>query len=213
MSSPGAVSAAPWNPGSMSGASVASTSAAPISTLSGGVLGTHVPGPPASAPYSSAPPQGRSVAPWVAMGAIGLLLGAGFGVARFTNVLGSPADPSASTSQTAAPTDPKPRSVTVVILPPTATVEVEGKAATLSEGILEITGPVGSVHKVRVAAGGAEKLVRVVVSESGAVPPKIELEGVAPAAAPPATGSTPGPAVKPRPKPTTTPTEPLRNKR
>ena len=167
---------------------------------------------PVSAPLVPDARAGRSVSPWLVMGAIGLLLGAGAGVLRFTNLLGSAPDP-ASTAASAASVAPapdlKPRSVTVVILPPTATVEVEGNAAPLTEGILEITGAVGSVHKVRVAAGGTEKLVRVVVSESGAVPPKIDLE-IAPAASAPAST---GPATKPRPKTTSAPAEPLRNER
>ena len=190
-----------------------SVTGAPVSTLSGGALGTSV--VPYGGPVSSqSPPPRTSPSPWLLVAGLGIFIGAGAGVLRFTGLLGGAPDPAPATTQSAA-ADTKPRSVTVVILPPTATVEVEGKETALVEGILEISGPVGSVHKVRVASGGVEKNVRVVVSESGAVPPKIELEG----AAVPATGATAtahaptGPGIKPRPKPTTTPVDPLRNKR
>ena len=75
------------------------------------------------------------------------------------------------------------------------------------------SGAVGSVHKVRVVSGETEKLVRVVVAESGAVPAKIELfepqsTGTATIATPQLTGA------KPKPKPSGAPTtDPLRDKR
>lgn len=142
---------------------------------------------------------------------VGLLAGGGFAVYR----LGSSAPPgvSAAPAASAPAADEKPRTVTVVILPAGAAVEVDGAAAALSEGVLEITGTVGSVHKVKVTAGGVEKSARVVISESGAEPPKIELEGAAPTATAKPTGPTPGPGAKPRPKPAGTTPDELRNKR
>jgi serine/threonine-protein kinase len=188
---------------------------APLATPAGGVPAWNVPpaGPASGVPASAAPPR-RSLAPWIAVGVFGALLGAGIGVARYANLLSPGAEPSAASSQPVTAPEARPRSVTVVILPPTARVEVEGKETPLSEGVLEITGAVGSVHKVRVVAGGAEKNVRVVVSDSGAVPPKIEVEG---AAAPTGTAHTAAPSApltgpKPRPRPSATSDE-LRNTR
>ena len=63
-------------------------------------------------------------------------------------------------------------------------------------------GAIGSVHKVRIKSGDAEILKDVVVTEGGAIPPKVELS------------AQPGAAVKPLPlkgpivKPTVTPTAP-----
>ena len=161
-------------------------------------------------------PPGRSPLPLVLLGAALALGAGGFAAYRFT---GGAAPPATAPPQATAAPDEKPRTVTVVVLPEGAAVEVDGAAATLSEGVLEVTGSIGSVHKVKVTAGGAEKTVRVVVAESGAIPPKIEVEGAAPArpstAAPAATPTAPGPLTGPKPKPTSTgkPPEDLRNKR
>jgi len=189
-------------------------SQAPISTLSGGAVGsTFAPGSSMPGSQTMATEPRRAVLPWIAMAGFAMLLGAGFAVVRYANVLAPGDTAGGAATQAAAAPETKPRSVTVVILPSNARVEVDGTAAPLSEGLLEITGTIGSVHKVRVMAGGAEKNVRVVVAENGAVPPKIEVEG---AATEPAHTATAGPLVgpKPKPKPTTTPAvDPLRNKR
>jgi serine/threonine-protein kinase len=159
---------------------------------------------------SGAPP--RSAAPWIAVAAIVVVLIGGLAVAQITGVFKPSGTATPTGSDTAATAD-KPRSVTVVILPATAKVEVDGTPAALTEGLLEITGAVGSVHKVRVQLGDIDKTVRVVVSESGAVPPKIELTGATPAVT--TTSTTPGQTgPKTKPKPSTAPsTDPLRDKR
>ncbi|WP_437803193.1 serine/threonine protein kinase [Sorangium sp. So ce693] len=76
----------------------------------------------------------------------------------------------------AAAVEPQPKRVQVVILPADASVEVEGKRVTTRNGILDITGPPGSVHRVRVfKKGGGEAMADVVVTDTGALPPKVEL--------------------------------------
>lgn len=67
------------------------------------------------------------------------------------------------------------RRVKVVILPSDATVEVEGVKTALREGLLEITGKLGSVHRVRVFKGKIEDTKDVIVTEAGPSIPKIEL--------------------------------------
>jgi len=65
--------------------------------------------------------------------------------------------------------------VRVVVLPAHASVEVEGEPAKLRDGILEIEGIPGSVHRVRVFMAQSETIADVVVTEAGALPPKIEV--------------------------------------
>ncbi len=185
----------------------------PISTLGAGAVGSTVAplgGPMGQGPMSSSQP--KSAGPWIAAAAVGAVLVAGLLALQFTGVLRSSTGAVPSATDSAPPAD-KPRSVTVVVLPSTAKVEVDGVAAPVSEGVVEISGAVGSVHKVRVVSGETEKTVRVVVAETGAVPAKIELaaEPAATVTAVP-TGTVPGGKIKP--KPTSAPsTDPLRNKR
>ncbi|MFO0586873.1 MAG: serine/threonine-protein kinase [Polyangiaceae bacterium] len=183
----------------------------PQSTLSAGAVGSGT-GPGSYGGQGVSQPA-RSPAPWIAAAALGALLLAGLVGAQILGVFKPTA--AALPTATASATADKPRSVTVVILPPNATVEVEGVPTKLTEGLLEIEGAVGSVHKVRVVSGSVEKTVRVVVAESGAVPPKIELD--VPAVTPTSTATATTPplgGVKPKPKPTAAPsTDPLRDQR
>jgi serine/threonine-protein kinase len=99
---------------------------------------------------------------------------------------------------------PKPRTVRLVILPEGASVEVDGASAEVKDGVVEITGALGSVHDVRVSAGGEQLTRSVVVAESGPVPAKVQIEPKAPK---------PGPAVRPpTPRPVVTASD-LRNQR
>jgi eukaryotic-like serine/threonine-protein kinase len=182
----------------------------------GAVASTVAPlGPPSGSPGPAAPPRRTTL--WVAAGALLASMVGGVAAFRFGPLFSRTAPDSTAAPQPAAPPDSKPRSVAVVIFPEGASVEVDGAAAALNDGVLEITGPIGSVHKVRVIAGGAEKTVPVVVAESGAVPPKIEVEAAA-APGPTATASTAvtaTPPIRPKPRPSAAPTasSDLRNKR
>jgi serine/threonine-protein kinase len=75
----------------------------------------------------------------------------------------------------AAPIDSTPRRVKVVIMPPDAAIEIEGVKAVAKGGLLEITGTLGSVHRVRIFKGKTETITDVIVTEAGPSPPKIEL--------------------------------------
>jgi serine/threonine-protein kinase len=102
----------------------------------------------------------------------------------------APAAPSAEPSVTAAPepsavaseqpddpaADTKPKRVRVVILPADASIEIEGEPAKAKDGVLDIEGTLGSVHRVRVFKGPGETIADVVVTETGALPPKIEVK-------------------------------------
>ncbi len=107
----------------------------------------------------------------------------------------------------AAPAAPiKARTVRLVVIPADATVEVEGAPVTPKDGLVEIRGALGSVHAVHVKAGDDETSTSVVVTEDGALPPKIELH---PTPAKTVPGRlTPTPKGAPAPPPTVKPTAP-----
>jgi eukaryotic-like serine/threonine-protein kinase len=81
---------------------------------------------------------------------------------------------------TAKPASAPPRSaertVKVAILPAGAAVEVEGAKAAVEGGSITITGPLGSVHRVKLSDGALETSDEVVVTEGGALPPRLELK-------------------------------------
>jgi serine/threonine-protein kinase len=88
-------------------------------------------------------------------------------------------------SAAAEPVDRSMRRVKVVILPPGVQIDIEGEPATLNkDGLLEIAGTLGSVHRVHLKKGKLETTQDVIVSQDGASPPKVELT-----AAPKAAGS------------------------
>ncbi len=70
------------------------------------------------------------------------------------------------------------------ILPPVDAVEIDGVAAPLDHGAVDVTGDLGSVHKVRLRAAGREATVEVIVAEDGARPRVVSLPSMhgAPAA-------------------------------
>jgi serine/threonine-protein kinase len=74
-----------------------------------------------------------------------------------------------------APVDSTPRRVKVVIMPGDVQIEIEGEPALAKQGLLEITGTLGSVHRVRIWKGKNETTQDVIVTEAGPSPPKIEL--------------------------------------
>lgn len=112
-------------------------------------------------------------------------------------------------SMTVSPSPEKPpRTVKVVIVPSDATVELGGKVVESKNGIIEISGMLGSQHKIRIYKGDREQEEEIVIAEGGAIPPKVELAaekkpkgggGIRPPAPPPP--ATPPPAAPPPPPP------------
>jgi eukaryotic-like serine/threonine-protein kinase len=86
-------------------------------------------------------------------------------------------EPTVSAAPTPPPApDPEPKRVKVVIIPSTAKVEVEGEGAVVKDGLLELEGKPGKVFKVRAFMGISETEAEVVITEAGALPPKIEVK-------------------------------------
>jgi serine/threonine-protein kinase len=160
----------------------------PGATTAAGAFGTTV--GPQGAVYQPAggmapPPQRSSAVPVIAAASvIAVALG---GVALYRFASPAPSAPIATaTAAVQAPPLPggKTLTVKVVILPAEAKVEVEGTQVTPKDGLVEVSGQLGTVHKVKVSSGGDERTVEVVVTENGALPAKIDLaQGTKPAAA------------------------------
>ena len=85
------------------------------------------------------------------------------------------AAPSASGSASASAVLGPKRTVRLVVLPSTATVDVDGARVPSRDGVVDLTGPVGSTRRVRVRAGAREVTADVIISADGAVPPAIDL--------------------------------------
>ena len=95
------------------------------------------------------------------------------------------------------------RTVKLVIIPDEAEVKVDGAAVKVKKGAVEISGKPGSVHKVTVTVGKESIEEEVVVTDSGALPPKLELEpkkSTGGGAKPATTGATPSTAAPTTPK-------------
>ncbi|WP_437282465.1 serine/threonine-protein kinase [Sorangium sp. So ce375] len=107
-----------------------------------------------------------------------------------------------ATPEVAAAVKQETKRVQVVILPADASVEVEGQRVTMRNGLLDITGLPGSRHMVRVfKKGGGETVTEVVVTDTGAFPPKVELSPKGGPATPAKSASAaPPPATPPAPK-------------
>lgn len=91
---------------------------------------------------------------------------------------------------TPAPEEPA-RRVSLVVLPVDVSVEVDGAAAASTNGVVEINGTLGSIHRVRLFKGKQEVIGDVIVAETGAMPPKMELFVVHEPPHPASTSSTP----------------------
>jgi eukaryotic-like serine/threonine-protein kinase len=70
------------------------------------------------------------------------------------------------------------------IEPGDAVVEIDGVIARVDDGLVELTGPLGSVHHVRLTKGGEAITADVVIAEDGVVPREVRLAAPAKVAPP-----------------------------
>ena len=70
----------------------------------------------------------------------------------------------------------KDKTVSLVIFPEDAVVVVDGQPAEVRRGVVRISGALGSEHEVKLTVNKQTVSEIVVFSESGASPPKLELE-------------------------------------
>ena len=185
-------------------------------SLEGSTVGSTLPPEPAQVPAQGGATPARSALMVVLGALLAIALGGALAYKLFAPPQPQPAvapSPSASPPAPgiAPPAEAKPRTVKLVILPDDAEVEVDGAGVKPTDGAVEITGPLGSVHKVRVASSGGEVVHDVVVSETGAVPAKLEAPAPKPSATKPAVEK---PAVPPpvvvKPPATVSPLRPQR---
>ncbi len=119
----------------------------------------------------------------------------------------TPAPPPAMSAPSVSPAnagadDKEERTAKVVIIPDDATVLVNGKPATVRKGYVEVTGTLGSKHRVQVTAYGRTVDESVYIAVDGAQPPMVEIERkVGGGSAPPKPTAAPGPTSSPGTKP------------
>jgi serine/threonine protein kinase len=103
-------------------------------------------------------------------------------------------------------------SVRLAVAPQDVTVEIDGLAAPVREGGVELSGAIGSVHQVRLAKGGQQATTEVVITERGALPPSVKVDVALPASprGPPSGGAAARPSA--RPARSTEPPPPSRSK-
>ncbi len=153
-------------------ASVTPIAPAASTPASAAVASVRAPAPAdtdAGAARSTAPQARRPGATWVVVGAA--LAGVAIGGA-LKLLGGAPArapDPAPALTTTAG------RTVRLAVTPAEASVEIDGARATTRAGLVEISGSLGSVHKVRLTSGATSRVIDVVISEAGAVPSKLDL--------------------------------------
>lgn len=173
----------------------------------------------ANAQLESGQAPRRSAAPFVIGAAVALIGLATFGALRGSEMFTGPAT-GASAAPSGAPSSEAVRHANLVILPHDAAVEVDGAKAASQDGVVEIAGALGSVHRVKLSKDGQEKTAEVVLGESGAEPPKVELvltaavpSALVTASAAPSVRGSPGPkktgATPITTAPTTKPKNPL----
>ncbi|WP_437661154.1 protein kinase domain-containing protein [Sorangium sp. So ce1182] len=193
----------------------ASQSDPPRDSGRAGTVSASSGGPLASRTASSAS-SGRSAAAWSRAPTVLLALGVAGAVVYLAGPRAaapggdvSPAASEASTApaEAAGPASVAPggalRRVVLAVAPRDAAVEVDGARVEVREGLVEIAGVLGSNHRVRLVSAGVERVGNVVVTENGAFPPTMAIDGAAagpsgPAAAPSGPAAAPsGPAAAP----------------
>ncbi len=164
----------------------------------------HTPMPAARAPSG----RGFTIA-IVTLGLMAMIGLAGIGAALMAKKPAEAATPPPAVTPTTPPvpaseTAPPAEKTVTVAVPPNAVVDVEGVKREVVGGNVELSGPLGTVHKVHVVVNGQEVTQQVALTEGGAIPPKIALSAPPPSATP-ASKPQPGPVVRPNPTPTPKP--------
>jgi serine/threonine-protein kinase len=82
-------------------------------------------------------------------------------------------------SATAGPSVEEVRRVHLMVLPRDVMVEVDGERVRADDGMVSISGKLGSVRRVRLSKGKAALEGEVIITEAGAMPPKMDLNAAA----------------------------------
>jgi serine/threonine-protein kinase len=187
------------------------------SLTSGGAFGTTVGRGADGAPLSTSAASATSSPSPLIVGMAGAALLLAGAAAAYVFARPSPVAPTVAVAPTTSAGPTKARTVRLVVIPADATVEIEGTPVVPKDGLVEIHGALGSVHAVHVKAGDDETTTSIVVTEDGAIPPKIELHPASARALPVKTTtpgrSTPGPLPTAKTGPTPPPPSDFRTGR
>jgi len=118
--------------------------------------------------------------------------------------------PSIAETASAAPSSSAgtPWHVQVKVIPPSSMVDVDDVNAVVSDGSVDVTGDLGSVHKVHLRSAGRETTVEVIIAEDGARPHIVALPDPHAGAA---VGAARKGAASPAPAPVTTQAPPAKS--
>jgi serine/threonine-protein kinase len=141
----------------------------PASATTGGQVSEHRPSRGPEGPRPSLSVVG------IALVAVVALAGGGF--ALLSRGPRSQPAPAAATSAApaATPTSAPTKSFALAVSPADATVEVDGKQTPVTEGAVPVSGAPGSMHLLHVTSGGRDATYPVLLTDTGVVPPRIEL--------------------------------------
>ena len=125
------------------------------------------------------PEKARRWAPILAFAAFAMI-----GVGTFFALRKTPDTPSmgtTSTTSTSVVTSSSrslstTKAVALAIVPADATVDIDGVGVRVENGVVLLTGTIGSTHAVSVTAGGRHTTVQVAVTEGGSIPARVELQ-------------------------------------
>ncbi|WP_438003901.1 protein kinase [Sorangium sp. So ce321] len=181
--------------------------ASTVSASSGGPLASRTASSASSGPSAA---WSRAPAVLLALGVAGAVvyLAAPRAAAPGGDVAPAASEAPTAPAEAAGPASVAPdgalRRVVLAVAPRDAAVEVDGAPVEVREGLVEIAGVLGSNHRVRLVSAGVERVGNVVVTENGAFPPTMTIDGPAagpsgPAAGP--SGATAGPSGAPSARP------------
>ncbi|HEY2515575.1 MAG TPA: serine/threonine-protein kinase, partial [Polyangiaceae bacterium] len=125
--------------------------------------------------YRHVEPKGLpKIVVWAVLAALGLMLVLAFRILRQSNLLIGRLGTETIVERGPPPVPPA-EIVTfyVGITPASAHAFVDGKEVTLDHGAATVTGPVGSVHPVKIVVGSKESVLEVTLTETGPVPPRL----------------------------------------
>ncbi|MGK3987226.1 serine/threonine-protein kinase [Sorangium sp. So ce136] len=156
--------------------------ASTVSASSGGPLASRT---ASSASSGRTAAWSRAPAALLALGVVGaaVYLAAPRAAAPGGDVAPAASEAEAAPAEATGPASIAPggalRRVVLAVAPRDAAVEVDGAPVEVREGLVEIAGVLGSNHRVRLVSAGVERVGNVVVTENGAFPPTMAIDGAA----------------------------------
>ncbi len=185
---------------------LAQSASKPASATTGGQVSEHR---PSRGPGEGAPRSSRAVAGIAIVAVVGLAGGAFVMLSRGPPSRPGPAVEATSAAPATTPSSAPTTSFALAVSPADATVEIDGKKTAVNDGAVSVIGAPGSMHLLHITSGGHDATYPVLLTDTGVVPPRVEL---APAPTSAASSSPPRRVERPSGAPTVvpppTPTQP-----